>query len=126
SGPPARISVVGLMQIVFALGLDVLFEGPNIRPVTMVGILMVLAPTAWMMSDPSRRGSKGTGTTESRFEQIVVSAASQRRLGAATLLRCKRTDKQATGRLPEKRIVDARSRGLSPYYLVLCHSLIIG
>lgn len=57
AGPPARISVVGLMQIVFALGLDMLFEGPIIEPVTLVGIGLVLAPTAWMMSGPSRRGS---------------------------------------------------------------------
>jgi drug/metabolite transporter (DMT)-like permease len=57
SGPPARISVVGLMQIIFALGLDVLFEGSNIRPTTIAGIALVLAPTAWMMSGPSRRGS---------------------------------------------------------------------
>jgi drug/metabolite transporter (DMT)-like permease len=57
SGPPARISVVGLMQIVFALGLDILFEGPSLRPVTLAGIALVLAPTAWMMSGPSRQGS---------------------------------------------------------------------
>jgi drug/metabolite transporter (DMT)-like permease len=53
AGPPARVSVVGLMQIVFALGLDVLFEGPNIHPATLAGIALVLAPTAWMMINRS-------------------------------------------------------------------------
>jgi drug/metabolite transporter (DMT)-like permease len=53
SGPPARISVVGLMQIVFALGLDILFEGPRVQPVTLAGIGLILAPTAWMMHQRS-------------------------------------------------------------------------
>jgi len=57
SGPPAPISVVGLMQIVFALGLDMLFEGPNVPLLTLLGIALVLAPTAWMMAGTSRRNS---------------------------------------------------------------------
>ena len=55
SGPPAPISVVGLMQIVFALGLDVLFEGPKFPLFTLAGIALVLAPTAWMMAGKARR-----------------------------------------------------------------------
>jgi drug/metabolite transporter (DMT)-like permease len=54
-GQPARVSVVGLMQIVFALGLDIAFEGPNLGPVTLTGIALVLAPTAWMMADRASR-----------------------------------------------------------------------
>ncbi len=49
AGAPARVSVVGLMQIVFALGLDLAFEGPQVGPWTLAGIALVLAPTAWMM-----------------------------------------------------------------------------
>jgi drug/metabolite transporter (DMT)-like permease len=49
SGQPARVSVVGLMQIVFALGLDLLFEAPSVQPTALAGIGLVLAPTAWMM-----------------------------------------------------------------------------
>jgi drug/metabolite transporter (DMT)-like permease len=58
AGAPARVSVVGLMQIVFALGLDALFEGPHFQPMTLAGIALVLAPTAWMMANrktPTRR-----------------------------------------------------------------------
>jgi drug/metabolite transporter (DMT)-like permease len=58
SGQPARVSVVGLMQIVFALGLDVLFHGPNVAPVTLAGIGLVLAPTAWMMAGQAARASR--------------------------------------------------------------------
>jgi drug/metabolite transporter (DMT)-like permease len=50
AGPPARVSVVGLMQIVFAMGLDVLFEEPTMQAATLAGIGLVLAPTAWMMA----------------------------------------------------------------------------
>ncbi len=50
SGDPARVSVVGLMQIIFALGLDFLFAGPVLQPVALAGIALVLAPTAWMMA----------------------------------------------------------------------------
>ena len=57
SGQPARVSVVGLVQIVFALGLDVLFQGPVVRTVTLAGIALVLAPTAWMMAGRAARGN---------------------------------------------------------------------
>ncbi len=74
SGPPARISVVGLMQIVFALGLDFLFEGPSIQPITLAGIGLVLAPTAWMMSGPSPKGSHPI-----RSERVAIAFETQRR-----------------------------------------------
>jgi drug/metabolite transporter (DMT)-like permease len=49
AGPPARIAVVGLTQVVFAMGLDVLVGQRAFHPVTLVGIGLVLAPTAWVM-----------------------------------------------------------------------------
>ncbi|MBY0524367.1 MAG: DMT family transporter [Gemmataceae bacterium] len=54
AGQPARVSVVGLMQIVFALGLDLVFEGPTFHLVTLAGIALVLAPTAWMMAGKAK------------------------------------------------------------------------
>lgn len=57
TGSPTPISIVGLMQVPFALGLDLLFEGPIVRTVTLAGIGLVLAPTAWMMVAKSRRSS---------------------------------------------------------------------
>jgi len=68
SGHPERVSVVGLMQIVFALGLDLLFEGPHVQAMTLAGIALVLAPTAWMMA--GKRKSK-----EQRERRIVPSGS---------------------------------------------------
>jgi drug/metabolite transporter (DMT)-like permease len=56
-GQPARVSVVGLMQIVFALGLDLLIDGSDVYPITMAGIALVFAPTAWMMLSRSTKPS---------------------------------------------------------------------
>lgn len=67
SGIPARVSVVGLMQIVFALGLDLLFAGPIIQTSTLAGIALVLAPTAWMMSGQSRRSSQPSHASSSVY-----------------------------------------------------------
>jgi drug/metabolite transporter (DMT)-like permease len=49
AGQPERVSVVGLMQVVFALGLDLVFAGPTLPAIALAGIALVLAPTAWMM-----------------------------------------------------------------------------
>jgi drug/metabolite transporter (DMT)-like permease len=50
TGDPARISVVTLTQVVFALGLHLIFEGFNVPAITLTGIALVLAPTAWVMA----------------------------------------------------------------------------
>jgi drug/metabolite transporter (DMT)-like permease len=48
-GQPTRISVVALLQVVFALILDLLISGSTLLPVTALGITLVFAPTVWMM-----------------------------------------------------------------------------
>ena len=48
-GQPTKISVVALLQVVFALSLDLLIAGVTLPTITFVGIALVLAPTAWMM-----------------------------------------------------------------------------
>ena len=45
----ARIAVVGLTQIVFALLLDVIFLGDLPGLQKLLGIALVIAPTAWLM-----------------------------------------------------------------------------
>jgi drug/metabolite transporter (DMT)-like permease len=86
SGQPMRISVVGLMQVVFALGLDLLFEGPSVQLITLAGIGLVLAPTAWMMIDKSYQASQAADRARlatrpkrklrsvERVQELVVSA----------------------------------------------------
>jgi drug/metabolite transporter (DMT)-like permease len=55
AGSPARVGLVGLTQIVFAIGLDVAVEGRSLGAGTLVGIGLVMAPTAWVMAgrDPA-------------------------------------------------------------------------
>ena len=50
-GQPARVSIVGLTQILFAMGIEILLGGPGFGQWTLAGIALVVAPTAWMMAD---------------------------------------------------------------------------
>lgn len=49
AGPAAKVSVVGLSQVVFAVAFDRLFWGRSFDPLTILGMTLVLAPTAWLM-----------------------------------------------------------------------------
>jgi drug/metabolite transporter (DMT)-like permease len=50
AGPPTRVSVVALTQVVFAMCLEVLLFGRSYSPATLLGIGLVLAPTAWLLA----------------------------------------------------------------------------
>jgi len=49
AGPPAKVSVVALSQVVFAVLFDLVIWQYPFRPITALGILMVMAPTAWLL-----------------------------------------------------------------------------
>ncbi|HVX61001.1 MAG TPA: DMT family transporter [Pirellulales bacterium] len=49
AGPPAKVSVVGLAQVAFAVVYDRLLWGRTFAPLTVAGMALVLAPTAWLM-----------------------------------------------------------------------------
>jgi drug/metabolite transporter (DMT)-like permease len=53
AGPPARVSVVGLTQVAFALGIDVFVLGESADWRKLLGVALVGAPAAWLMA--SRR-----------------------------------------------------------------------
>jgi drug/metabolite transporter (DMT)-like permease len=55
AGAPARLSVVGLTQVAFAMGFDVILWRRALTPLTLVGFTLVLAPTAWLLSQSARR-----------------------------------------------------------------------
>ena len=55
SGPPARMAVIGLVQVVFALGFDVALWHRAIPPATLIGIALVMAPAAWLAARHRRR-----------------------------------------------------------------------
>lgn len=48
-GSPARVSVIGLVQVAMAMALDVALFGHSLGPLTLVGIALIVAPTAWLM-----------------------------------------------------------------------------
>lgn len=50
AGPPAKIAVVNLMQVVFALLLDLLFWDRRFNVPTLAGMALAVAPTAWLMA----------------------------------------------------------------------------
>jgi drug/metabolite transporter (DMT)-like permease len=49
-GLPAKVAVVSLTQIVFALALDRLLWGRPLSSMTLLGMSLVVAPTAWLMA----------------------------------------------------------------------------
>jgi drug/metabolite transporter (DMT)-like permease len=57
AGAPARVSVIGLTQVVFAVAFDLLTWGHSIGLTTLLGMIMVVVPTAWLML--RRPGSAG-------------------------------------------------------------------
>ncbi|OJW26687.1 MAG: hypothetical protein BGO49_00420 [Planctomycetales bacterium 71-10] len=54
SGPPAKIAVLSLTQVVFGLGFDVFLQGRELTWPTLLGFVMVLGPTAWITSRAAR------------------------------------------------------------------------
>jgi drug/metabolite transporter (DMT)-like permease len=54
AGPAAKVSVVGLSQIVFAMLFDVSFAQRSFNPTTLLGIGLVMAPVVWLLARPTR------------------------------------------------------------------------
>lgn len=49
-GSPAKVSVVGLTQILFAMGLEVVLWDRTFNACTLLGMALILAPAAWLMT----------------------------------------------------------------------------
>jgi drug/metabolite transporter (DMT)-like permease len=49
AGPPAKVSVVALTQAGFGMLFDLTVMGHSFGPVTLVGMGLVMAPTAWLL-----------------------------------------------------------------------------
>jgi drug/metabolite transporter (DMT)-like permease len=54
-GDPAKVSIVGLTQVGFGMLFDALVWGRSFKPLTLAGIALIVAPTAWLLL---RRGSE--------------------------------------------------------------------
>ena len=55
-GAPAKVSVVGLTQIVFTLAFGIWLFGFQPDEWTLVGTVLVIAPTAWLLTRPRDTG----------------------------------------------------------------------
>ena len=55
SAAPSKVAVVGLTQVVFAMGYDVAIWGRRLDPLTLVGFFLVLGPTTWLSIRSSRK-----------------------------------------------------------------------
>ena len=62
-GVPSRVAVVGLSQIVFALAFDLLLWHRALDLLTFAGILLVMAPSAWLMLHTPLKRSAAVHTT---------------------------------------------------------------
>jgi drug/metabolite transporter (DMT)-like permease len=49
AGAPAKVSVIGLTQIVFALAFDTWYFDRPVNAFTLIGTVLVIAPTAWLL-----------------------------------------------------------------------------
>lgn len=58
AGAPAEVAVVGLTQVVFAMGFDVALWGRDLTPATIAGFVLVLAPTTWLGIKSARVGGE--------------------------------------------------------------------
>lgn len=54
SGPPARVSVVGLTQVGFAMLLEIAFSHRTFSGLTLLGIGLIVLPTAWSLLRATR------------------------------------------------------------------------
>jgi drug/metabolite transporter (DMT)-like permease len=55
-GEPSRVSIVGLTQLLFGVMYDVLIWHRGYTPGTIAGIVLVTAPTAWLLAGRAGRG----------------------------------------------------------------------
>jgi len=55
AGPPSEVAIVGLTQVVFAFGYDTWISGHTFDWMTLLGMTLVVTPTAWLLVTAKRR-----------------------------------------------------------------------
>jgi drug/metabolite transporter (DMT)-like permease len=79
-GAPARVSVVGLTQVVFVFALDIALLDQSLNSWQMVGVLLVMAPTAWIMLRGTSR-TRVAPPAAPRLDTPAMAAAKSVRVG---------------------------------------------
>lgn len=78
NGSPSKVAVVGLTQIVMALAFDAWLWDREVNAITLVGTFLVIAPTAWLLTQPP---SAAVHTDEPVGDRSREAAAVARRPG---------------------------------------------
>jgi len=71
SGSPGKVAVVGLTQVIFALGFDVAIWGRGVTPPALLGFALVLAPTTWLSIRAARALPQTPDGVEEEAETIL-------------------------------------------------------
>jgi drug/metabolite transporter (DMT)-like permease len=66
-GAPEKVSVVGLTQIVFTLSFDTIFLGRPLNAMTILGTLVIITPTAWLLAR-----SRSAQSPENKVEDPIT------------------------------------------------------
>ena len=74
AGSPAKVSVVGLTQVVFALGFDVAIWGRAVTPMAWLGFALVLAPTTWLSIRAARSSPPTPEGAEVEAEAAITAS----------------------------------------------------
>jgi drug/metabolite transporter (DMT)-like permease len=84
AGPPAKVSLVALSQIVFGLLVDAAVFGHELNLVSLAGIALVVGTTAWVLCGRDDAVSEGEGESEGRARPAAGGRAvpARRRTGA--------------------------------------------
>jgi drug/metabolite transporter (DMT)-like permease len=65
-GHASQVSVIALSQILFGLGFDVLFWNHSVNLISLLGMVLVIAPTSWIIL--GRESQQGHDLTEVEME----------------------------------------------------------
>jgi drug/metabolite transporter (DMT)-like permease len=79
AGAPAKVAVVGLTQVLFAMGFDLVLWGRELDPIGLAGFALVLAPTTWL----SIRSAQGRATGPPSTGIVTLKSAVEARPGDA-------------------------------------------
>src|ERR1700760_507705 len=58
AGMPSEVAVIGLTQVIFALLFDIIIWGRAMPPIALLGMALILAPTAWITRRARLTGSR--------------------------------------------------------------------
>jgi drug/metabolite transporter (DMT)-like permease len=74
SGPPTQVAVIGLTQVVFALGFDVVLWSRSLTVMSLAGFVLVLTPTALLSGRAGQRLLAVGRMRRGRFSDVRAEA----------------------------------------------------